>query len=40
MVIHPLIMAYGTDEGEAYDQHRAWMPAEVWLPSREFAAKK
>ncbi|RAL64444.1 hypothetical protein DID88_001920 [Monilinia fructigena] len=33
IMVHPLLEAYGSDEGKDYDQGRVWAPAEVWLNS-------
>jgi len=32
LVIHPLLLIYGTDDGDKYDEYRVLMPAEVWCP--------
>jgi hypothetical protein len=35
VLVHPLVEALGTDEGDAYDQPaRPWAKAVVWLDSR------
>jgi hypothetical protein len=35
VVVHPIVEAFGTDEGDAYDQPgRVWAKAVVWLDSR------
>lgn len=35
VVVHPIVEAFGTDEGEGYDQKgRVWAKAVVWLDSR------
>jgi hypothetical protein len=35
VVVHPIVKAFGTDEGDAYDQPgRVWAKAVVWLDSR------
>lgn len=34
VIVHPLLVVYGTDESTNYDQHRVWAPAEVWFDSR------
>lgn len=34
VIVHPLLLVYGTDESRDYDQHRVWAQAEVWLDSR------
>ena len=31
--VHPLLRAYGTNDGKNYDQGRVWAPAEVWFDS-------
>ncbi|QSZ31529.1 hypothetical protein DSL72_001096 [Monilinia vaccinii-corymbosi] len=33
ILLHPLVMVYGTEDGKDYDQQRVWAPAEVWLDS-------
>lgn len=39
VIVHPLLMVYGTDDAEDYDQGRVWAPAEVWLDSRDSSNK-
>ncbi len=35
VVVHPIVEAFGTDDGEGYDQNgRVWAKAVVWLDSR------
>lgn len=34
LIVHPLLLVYGNDEGKEYDKHRVWAPAEVWLDSK------
>ncbi|TGO89504.1 hypothetical protein BPOR_0106g00120 [Botrytis porri] len=38
VIVHPLVMVYGTDDGENYQQGRVWAPAEVWLDSKSPSA--
>ncbi|ESZ92368.1 hypothetical protein SBOR_7252 [Sclerotinia borealis F-4128] len=39
MMVHPLVMVFGTDDGTDYDQGRVWAPAEVWLDSSKPSAE-
>jgi hypothetical protein len=32
LVVHPLLLIYGTEDGNKYDDFRVLMPAEVWCP--------
>jgi hypothetical protein len=34
LIVHPLIEAFGTNEGKDYDNGRIWACAEVWLDSK------
>ncbi|KAH8804544.1 hypothetical protein F5884DRAFT_796458, partial [Xylogone sp. PMI_703] len=34
VIVHPLLLVFGTDEAEDYDKSRVWIPAEVWLDSK------
>jgi len=34
IIVHPLLLASGTDEGKDYDCNRIWASAEVWLDSK------
>lgn len=34
IIVHPCLIAFGTDDGKDYDQQRVWARAEVWLDSR------
>jgi len=33
LMVHPLLMVYGTESGKNYSRGRVWIPAEVWLPN-------
>jgi hypothetical protein len=33
MIVHPLVMVHGIEDGENDGEGRVWMPAEVWLPN-------
>lgn len=33
MVVHPLLLVYGTDEAKDYDKERVWIKGVVWLDS-------
>lgn len=37
MIVHPMLQAFGTDDGDQYDKGRVLMPAEVWLPNGDKA---
>jgi len=34
IVVHPLLLAFGTEEGADYESGRVWARAEVWLDSK------
>ena len=34
LIVHPLLLVYGTDEGKDYDNVRVWVPAEVWFDTK------
>jgi hypothetical protein len=34
LIVHPLLMVFGTDEGKEYDSGRIWASGEVWLDSK------
>ncbi|KAH6672242.1 hypothetical protein B0J14DRAFT_701332 [Halenospora varia] len=40
VVVHPLLEVYGTDEAENYGDARVWVPAEVWLDSKQSEASE
>ena len=34
LIVHPLLLAFGTGEGEDRDSRKIWASAEVWLDSK------
>jgi hypothetical protein len=34
LIVHPLLLAFGTDEGKDDESERIWASAEVWLDSK------
>jgi len=34
LIVHPLILVFGTSEGKDYDSERIWASGEVWLNSK------
>jgi hypothetical protein len=34
LMVHPLLRAFGTDDGKDYNYERIWASAEVWLDSK------
>lgn len=35
VMVHPLLLVYGTDEAETYDNKRVWAKGVVWLDSKK-----